>query len=61
MSLRRCAQHNDGVFAYPFLTIAPLPVRMAIYGGATLGALGIFRALNALKRKEVRALESGAR
>lgn len=48
---RRCAQHNGGSFAYPFLTIAPLPVRMAIYAGASLGALGFFRLLNALKRK----------
>lgn len=57
----RCAQHNGDVFAYPFLTIAPLAVRIAIYAGATFGALGAFRGLNALKREEVRVFEQSGR
>ncbi|KAF8488781.1 FAR-17a/AIG1-like protein [Gautieria morchelliformis] len=42
-----CARHN-GEFPYPFLTESPFTIRIAIYAGATLLALSIFRGLNRL-------------
>lgn len=52
LSVRRCAVHNEGVFAYPFLTIAPPVVRASIYTCATAGALGLFWVLNGLKSRK---------
>lgn len=52
LSVRRCAVHNEGVFAYPFLTIAPPVVRASIYACATAGALSLFWVLNGLKSRK---------
>lgn len=44
-----CASIN-GSFPYPFLTLNPLPVRIAIYAGASAFAIASFWGLNALKK-----------
>ncbi|KAK7693643.1 hypothetical protein QCA50_003212 [Cerrena zonata] len=44
-----CAKHN-GIFPYPFLTVSPFEVRVAIYTVLTLFAYQFFVWLNALRR-----------
>ncbi|KAF9532287.1 FAR-17a/AIG1-like protein [Crepidotus variabilis] len=46
--IEHCANHNDGVFPYPFLTENNLYGRIGIYAGAAAIAVGSFRILNAL-------------
>ncbi|KAI0314269.1 FAR-17a/AIG1-like protein [Amylostereum chailletii] len=45
--VEHCASYN-GVFPYPFLTENPLPIRVFIYAGATLLAVGVLHVLNPL-------------
>ncbi|CAA7271803.1 unnamed protein product [Cyclocybe aegerita] len=46
--VEHCAQKNDGIFPYPFLTESTLPIRIGIYVGAAGLATVSFKLFNSL-------------
>ncbi|KAJ8078675.1 hypothetical protein PM082_012958 [Marasmius tenuissimus] len=48
--VEHCAKHNNGLYPYPFLTLNPLSIRVAIYAAAGTFAYLSFTILNRLHK-----------